>query len=113
MDVEDRGQTLGTRHQAPDTPRFGAWVLGFDHFDRVISCNKEFTMNYIPHELAIGGVYFPPLLIAGILGVLAAMLTAMLLNRYRPSRFLYNPPLIFLALAIIYTGLIGTFLIPV
>jgi len=70
-------------------------------------------VNYIPHELAIGGVYFPPLLIAIIFGVLAAMLTAMLLNRYRPSRFLYHPPLIFLALAIIYTGLIGTFLIPV
>jgi hypothetical protein len=70
-------------------------------------------MNYIPHEFAIGGVYFPPLLIAGILGVLASALTAMLLNRYRLSRFLYNPPLVFLALSVIYTGLIGTFLIPV
>jgi hypothetical protein len=53
------------------------------------------------------------LLIAGFFGVLAAALTAMLLNRYRLSRFLYNPPLIFVALAIIYTGLIGTFIIPV
>lgn len=70
-------------------------------------------MSYIPHEFAIGGVYFPPLLIAGILGVVAAWVTVMLLNRYRLSRFLYNPPLIFVALAIIYTGLIGTFLIPV
>jgi hypothetical protein len=70
-------------------------------------------MNYIPHEFVIGGIYFPPLLIAGILGVLASALTAMLLNRYRLSRFLYNPPLVFLALSVIYTGLIGTFLIPV
>ncbi len=70
-------------------------------------------MTYIPHEFTIGGVYFPPLLIAGILGVLASALTAMLLNRYRLSRFLYNPPLVFLALSVIYTGLIGTFLIPV
>ena len=70
-------------------------------------------MKYIPHEFTIGGVYFPPLLIAGILGVLATALTAMLLNRYRLSQFLYNPPLVFLALAVIYTGLIGTFLIPV
>ena len=70
-------------------------------------------MSYMPHEFAIGGVYFPPLLIAGILGVVAAWVTVMLLNRYRLSRFLYNPPLIFVALAIIYTGLIGTFLIPV
>ncbi len=71
--------------------------------------NKELIMNYIPHEFAIGGIYFPPLLIAGILGVLASALTAMLLNRYRLSRFLYNPPLVFLALSVIYTGLIGTF----
>jgi len=67
----------------------------------------------MPKEFVIGGVYFPPLLIAGILGVLAAALTAMLLNRYRLSQFLYNPPLVFLALAVIYTGLIGTFIIPV
>ena len=70
-------------------------------------------MSSMPHEFAIGGVYFPPLFIAGILGVVAAWVTVMLLNRYRLSRFLYNPPLIFVALAIIYTGLIGTFLIPV
>jgi hypothetical protein len=70
-------------------------------------------MHYIPKEFAIGGVYFPPLLIAGFFGVLAAALTAMLLNRYRLSRYIYNPPLVFLALSIIYTGLIGNFIIPV
>ncbi len=70
-------------------------------------------MNYIPHEFTIGGIYFPPLLIAGILGVLASALTAMLFNRLRLSRYIYNPPLVFLALAVIFTGLIGTFLIPV
>ncbi len=70
-------------------------------------------MYFMPKEFTIGGVYFPPLLIAGILGVLASALTAMVLNRYRLSQFLYNPPLVFLALAVIYTGLIGTFLIPV
>ena len=70
-------------------------------------------MNYIPHEFTIGGVYFPPMLIAGILGVAAAVLTATLLNRFRLSRFFFYPPLVFVALAVIYTGLIGTFLIPV
>ena len=70
-------------------------------------------MEYLPHEFTIGGVYFPPLLIASILGTLAAMVTSALLNRYRLSRFFYYPPLIFVALAIIYTGLIGTLLIPV
>jgi hypothetical protein len=70
-------------------------------------------VTYIPHEFTIGGVYFPSLLIAGFLGVLAAALTAKLLNRYRLSRYVYHPPLVFLALSIIYTGLIGTFFIPV
>ena len=70
-------------------------------------------MHYIPKEFTIGGVYFPPLLIAGILGVVAAVLTAMLLNRYRLSRYFFYPPLVFVALAVIYTGLIGTFIIPV
>jgi hypothetical protein len=70
-------------------------------------------MHFIPKEFTIGGVYFPPLLIAGILGVAAAVLTAMLLNRVRLSRFFFYPPLVFVALAVIYTGLIGTFIIPV
>ena len=70
-------------------------------------------MHFIPSEFAIGGVFFPPLLVASILGVTAAVLTAFLLNRYRLSRFFFYPPLVFLALAIIYTSVIGTFLIPV
>ncbi len=69
-------------------------------------------MQFIPSEFTIGGVYFPPLLIAGILGVAAALLTAFLLNRYRLSRFFFYPPLVFLAVAIIYTSVIGTFFIP-
>lgn len=69
-------------------------------------------MNYIPHEFTIGGVCFPPLLIAGILGVTLAVLTAMLLNRYRLSRYFFYPPLVFVALAAIYTIIIGTFIIP-
>ena len=70
-------------------------------------------MQYIPSEFAIGGVYFPPLLIAGMLGVLAAGVTVTLFNRYRLSRYFYYPPMIFLALVVIYTGLVGTFLIAV
>ena len=74
---------------------------------------ERWLMQYVPSELAIGGIYFPPLLIAAILGVLAALATAMLLNRYRLSRFFFYPPLVFLALAVIYTGVVGTFVIPV
>jgi hypothetical protein len=70
-------------------------------------------MSYIPSEFTLGGVYCPPLLIVSVLGTLAAMVTAMLLNRYRLSQYFFYPPLVFLALAIIYTGVIGTFFIPV
>jgi len=69
-------------------------------------------LQLIPSELVIGGVYFPPLLIASVFGVVAARLTARLLNQYRLSRFFANPPLVFLAMAVIYTVFIGTFLIP-
>ena len=65
----------------------------------------------VPHEISIAGVYFPPLLLASALGVLLAAATAMALNRYRLSRFVIYPPLIFLALTVIYTGLIGMALI--
>ena len=69
-------------------------------------------MQLIPSEFVIGGVYFPPMLIAGLLGTAAAGLTAQLLNRYRLSRFFSYPPLVFLALAAIYTIALGTFVIP-
>ncbi len=70
-------------------------------------------MENIPSEFAIGGVYFPPLLLASVLGVLAAWVMAMLLNRYRLTRIFFYPPLVFLALAVIFTGVVGTFIIPV
>jgi hypothetical protein len=66
----------------------------------------------VPNEFAIGGVYMPPMLIAAILGTLLAVLTARLLNRYRLSRYFFYPPLVFVALTIIFTVLIGTFVLP-
>ena len=69
-------------------------------------------MNQIPHEFAIGEVYMPPLLIAAVLGTIAAVLTVHMLNRYRLSRFFAYPPLVFLSLAVIYTVALGTFFIP-
>ena len=69
-------------------------------------------MDLIPREFTVAEVYFPPLLIASMLGLVAAVLTAMLLNRFRLSRFFHSPTLALLALAVLYTVLIGTFLIP-
>ena len=67
----------------------------------------------IPHEFAIGEVYMPPLLVAGFLGLVAAMVTAHVLNRYRLTRYFFYPPLVFIALTMIYTVVIGTFIIGV
>jgi len=67
----------------------------------------------IPKEFAMGEVFLPPLLVAGLLGLLAAIATAHMLNRYRLSRYFFYPPLVFLAFFVIYTVLIGTFIIGV
>jgi Protein of unknown function (DUF1656) len=72
---------------------------------------KAGKVNLYPHEIAIGGVYMPPLLIAALLGTIAAVLTARQLNRYRLSRYFFYPPLFFVAMTVIYTVLIGTFVI--
>ena len=68
-------------------------------------------MTTIPSEFAVGGVYLPPLLVAGFLGVLLAYWTSGLLNRYRLSRYFFYPPLVFVALSLIYSVLIGTYVV--
>jgi hypothetical protein len=68
-------------------------------------------MTPTPHEFSIGGVYMPPLLVAAFFGVIATLITARLLNRYRLSRYFFYPPLVFLALMVIYTLVIGEFMI--
>ena len=70
-------------------------------------------MTGVPHEFAIGGIYLPPLLVAAILGTVAAFVTARLLNRYRLSDYFFYPPVVFIALMVIFTVLIGTFVVQV
>jgi hypothetical protein len=65
----------------------------------------------IPHEFAFGGVFMPPLMIASFLGALAAVVTASVLNRFRLSRYFFYPPLVLFSLVVIYTIVIGTFVI--
>ncbi len=72
---------------------------------------KEYAVQQLPHEFAIGGVYMPPLLVAGLLAVLRTFLTAYLLNRYRLSRYFFYPPLVSLSLSVIYTIFIGTYIL--
>lgn len=71
------------------------------------------SRSAVPSEFSIGGVYLPPLMVTAALGVLAASITAILLNRFRLARFFYYPPLVYVALAVLYTGLISDMILPV
>ena len=69
-------------------------------------------MHLIPHELRVGEVFFPPMLLDVALGLVAATITARLSNRFRVSRYFYYPPLVLIALTVVYTGLFSVFLFP-
>ena len=69
-------------------------------------------MNLIPSEFGIGGVFVPPLLVAALLALVATAIAAHFLNRFRLSRYFFYPPLVYVALLVIFTVLFGTFLIP-
>ena len=69
-------------------------------------------MSFIPHELALGGVYVPPMLVAAVFGTLLAVVAAKLLNQSRLSHHFFYPPLVFVALSVLFTVFIGTFVIP-
>ena len=53
----------------------------------------------------------PPLMIASFLGILAAVVTALVLNRLRLSRYFFYPPLVLFSLVVIYTIVIGSLVI--
>ena len=70
-------------------------------------------MNFVPSEVNIMGVYWPPLLIVVSLASIAMLLTVRLLNRHRMSRYFFLPEVVMLALICLYTSIIGTFVIPI
>ena len=67
---------------------------------------------FVQHELQIGEIYFPPMLAAGLLGIIASSITAKLLNKYHLSKYFFYPPIVFVALMVIYTILFGWLIIP-
>ncbi len=70
-------------------------------------------MSFVPSEVNIMGVYWPPLLIVVTLASIAMLLTVRLLNRHRISRYFVLPEVVMLALICLYTSIIGTFVIPI
>ena len=67
----------------------------------------------IPMEISIGGIYFPPIMFAILLGVLLAGIIAKLLNKSNLTRFVWHPPLFFLALTVVCTRVVSIFVIPI
>ena len=65
----------------------------------------------VPSEVQILGMYFPPLFVAIVAGLLGAMVVARLLNRTGLSRFFWHPPLAFAAMWLLATALTGLFVI--
>ena len=64
-----------------------------------------------PSEVQILGVYFPPLFVAIVAGLLCTLLVTKLLNQTGLSRFFWHPPLANAALWLLATALIGLFII--
>ena len=65
----------------------------------------------VPAEVQILGMYFPPLFVAIVAGLLGAMVVTQLLNLTGLSRFFWHPPLAFAALWLLATALTGLFVI--
>ena len=72
-------------------------------------------MNYdhLPIEQSISGIYYSPILSASLCGFLLAWFLARVLNHFRLVHLIWYPPLFFLALVVICTGLVGRLFIPI
>lgn len=70
-------------------------------------------MNNVPHELALGDVYFSPFLPVFSLGLLGAWITVTVLNKLRLSRYIMFPSTTFLALMALYMLLLNALWIKV
>ena len=71
------------------------------------------SYTHVPMEIAIGGIYFPPIMFAILLAVVLAGVVAKLLNRFNLTRFIWHPPLFFIALTVVCTRIVDIFIIPV
>jgi len=69
-------------------------------------------MTFLPSDVDVAGVYWPPLLLSFLFGLVAMILTVYLLNRYRLSRYFNYPMVVMAAITTIYTVILGTFVFP-
>lgn len=65
--------------------------------------------NPFPHELSIGDVYYSPLLLVVGIAFVASLLTVMVLNKLKLTRYLYAPSYVFIAIMALYMVLIDAY----
>ena len=70
-------------------------------------------MEHFAHELALGDVYFSPIMAVLILAFFAAAITVILMNKLRLSQYIVYPSLSFLAIMSLYVIAIDHFLIKI
>lgn len=69
-------------------------------------------LERIPSEISFDWVYFPPFFLTVVLGYLCAFGLTRLLNATGLSRYFWHPGLVFVALWVLLTSLIGLLLLP-
>lgn len=65
--------------------------------------------NPFPHELSIGDVYYSPLLLVLGIAFFSSLLTVMILNKLKLTRYLYAPSYVFIAIMALYMVLIDAY----
>lgn len=62
-------------------------------------------MGGVPAGVSIGGILFPPFLFMCFYGFLTALLITWVLSHYGLGRFIWYPPLFFLALTVLFSSI--------
>jgi hypothetical protein len=65
-----------------------------------------------PVDLTLGGVSIAPVIVALLLGLVAAVLLTALASHLGLARFVWHPPLFFAALLVVCTLLVGSTWVP-
>lgn len=67
----------------------------------------------IPMEISIGGIYFPPILLAIVIGTCLSWGIAILLKKLNLTEYIWYPALFFFALIVICTWFVIYLFIPI
>ena len=70
-------------------------------------------INSFPHEIALNGVYFSPLLIVLFMAFIFTLVTTVLFNKLRITQYIIYPHFSFLAIMTLHVILIDTFFIKI